>query len=158
MRRILLSAVIGLGVAVPASVAAIGASAPSSFAAGSSVVCKALSGTATTSVTLSKCTPKNALYKSASNTVSNLSAGGPLIWSPSNKTTYSNSTFSSPGQGACAAGGMEEDATGQVVKIGSDGKKTTAKAYTKIGDIESLRLCVAADGTLSLVPGTKADL
>ena len=158
MRRILLSAVIGLGVAVPASVAAIGVSAPSSFAASSSVVCKALTGTSTTSITISKCTPKNALYKTAGNTVANLSNGGPLIWSPSNKTTYSNSTFSSPGQGACAAGGMEEDATGQVVKIGADGKKTTAKAYTKIGDIESLRLCVAADGTLSLVPGTKADL
>ena len=53
---------------------------------------------------------------------------------------------------------MEEDATGQVVKIGSDGKKTTAKAYTKIGDIESLRLCIDASGNISLVPGTKADL
>jgi hypothetical protein len=157
MRRILLSAVIGLGVAVPASVAAIGISAPSSFAASSSVVCKSLTGTSTTSITLSKCTPKNALYKSAGNTVANLSAGGPLIWSPSNKTTYSNSTFSSPGQGACAAGSTETDATGTVIK-GSGSMKTTAKAYTKIGDIESLRLCIDGAGNISLVPGTKADL
>ena len=96
MRRILLSAVIGLGVAVPASMAAIGTSAPSAFATGSSVTCKVVSGTSTTSITFSKCSPKNTSYKSASNTIANLTNGGPLIWSPSNKDTYSNTTYSSP--------------------------------------------------------------
>jgi hypothetical protein len=158
MRRILLSAVIGLGVAVPASMAAIGTSAPSAFATGSSVTCKLVTGTSTTSITFSKCTPKNALYKTASNTIANLTNGGPLIWSPSNKDTYSNTTYSSPGQGSCTtAGALEEDATGTVIK-GSGTMKTTAKAYTKIGDVESLRLCVNPDGTISLVPGTKAYL
>ncbi len=157
MRRILLSAVIGLGFAIPASVAAIGTSAPSSFASGSSVVCKALSGTTTTSITISKCTPKNASYKTAGNTIANLTNNGPLIWSPSNKVTYSNATYSSPGQGSCAAGSTETDATGSVIK-GSGSMKTTAKAYTKIGDIESLRLCIDAAGNITLVPGTKVDL
>ena len=158
MRRILLSAVIGLGVAVPASIAAIGTSAPSAFASGSSVTCKVVSGTSTTSITFSKCTPKNASYKTASNTIANLTNGGPLIWSPSNKDTYSNTTYSSPGQGSCTtAGALEEDATGTVIK-GSGTMKTTAKAYTKIGDVESLRLCVNPDVSISLVPGTKAYL
>ena len=151
MRRIVLSAVIGLGFAVPATVAVIGTSSQSAFATGSSVTCKSLTGNATGSITIAKCKPKNASYKSATGMGSSLATGGPLTWSPSGKTTIASLTLSSPGQGACATGSTEEDATGTV----SGG---TAKKYTKKGDVVSVRACVDANGNVSLVPGTKVDL
>jgi hypothetical protein len=151
MRRILLSAVIGLGFAVPLTVA-VGSSSQSAFAAGSSASCKKVVGTTTGNITLSKCKPKNAQYVSATGATSSLATGAPVTWSPSGQTTSASSTVSSPGQGACAAGSTEEDATGQVTAQSKKNK------YTHIGDIVSIRVCVDAAGNITLVPGTKAEI
>ncbi len=154
MRRILMSAAIGLAAAVPLSFAVIGTSSQSAFAGTpKSVSCKDLSGTTTGSITISKCKPKNASYKSASGLTSSLETGGNFTWSPSNKTSASdNTTVSSPGQGGCAAGSTEEDATGTVTSI------SKGNTYTPIGQVISLRVCVDGSGNITLVPGTKAEI
>lgn len=151
MRRILLSAVIGLGFAVPLTVA-VGSSSQSAFASGSSASCKKVVGTVTGNITLSKCKPKNAQYVSASGMTSALATGGPVTWSPSKQTTSSSTTVSSPGQGSCTAGSTEEDATGTVT---AESKKNK---YTHVGDIVSIRVCVDGSGNITLVPNTKAEI
>ncbi len=154
MRRVLLSAVIGLAFAVPASVAVIGTSSQAAFAgAPKSVACKGLTGTVTGSITISKCKPKNAQYKTASGLTSSLETGGNFTWEPSGKTSASdNTTVSSPGQGGCAAGSTEEDATGTVTKT------SKGNTYTPKGQVISLRVCVDGSGNITLVPGTKAEI
>ncbi len=152
MRRIVLSAVIGLGFAVPTTAALVGTQSQSAFAASSSVSCKKLTGTVTGNITISKCKPKNSQYVSATGATSSLETGGPVTWSPSKQTTSSSTTVSSPGQGACAAGSTEEDATGTVTAQSKHNK------YTKVGDVVSLRVCVDGSGNISLVPNTKAEL
>jgi hypothetical protein len=154
MRRILMSAAIGLAFALPASVAVIGTSSQSAFAGTpKSVACKGLTGTVTGSITISKCKPANTKYKSASGLTSSLETGGAFTWSPSGKTSASdNTTVSSPGQGGCAAGSTEEDATGSVTSI------SKGNTYTPIGQVISLRVCVDSAGNITLVPGTKAEI
>ena len=153
MRRILLSAVIGLGFAVPAGAAVIGAGSQAASAAPASVSCKGLSGTVTGNITISKCKPKNASYKTASGATSSLETGGNFTWEPSGKTSASdNTTVSSPGQGGCAAGSTEEDATGTVTS------RSKGNTYTPIGQVISLRVCVDGSGNITLVPGTKAEI
>ncbi len=151
MRRILMSAAIGLGFAIPAGAAVIGAGSQSASAAPASVACKKLVGTVTGNITISKCKPVNAKYVSATGATSSLETGGNFTWSPSKKTSASdNTTVSSPGQGLCAAGSTEEDATGSVTST------SKGNTYTPIGQPISLRVCVDGSGNITLAPGTKA--
>ena len=153
MRRILLSAVMGLGFAIPAGAAVIVSGSQSASAAPASVACKKLVGTVTGNITISKCKPKNSQYLSATGATSSLESGGNFTWSPSKKTSASdNTTVSSPGQGGCAAGSTEEDATGTVTS------RSKGNTYTPIGQVISLRVCVDGSGNITLVPGTKAEI
>ncbi len=155
MRRILLSVVIGLGFTVPTTVAVIGSSSQSAFATTSSVssvACKTLVGTASGNVTISHCKPHNAAYLSATGATTALATTGSVTWTPSNKKTKVSSTFTSPGQGACALGSTEEDASGTVIS------QSVNNTYTEVGSAVSARVCVDASGNITLVPGTKAVL
>ncbi|HXQ61242.1 MAG TPA: IPT/TIG domain-containing protein [Acidimicrobiales bacterium] len=108
----------------------------------SSVQCAKLTGSATGTMTISKCTPKVAGNKSATATA----FGSTVTWKSSGQTTDESNGMSSPGQGACAAGSTEEDISGNV----TGGTST----YTAVGDVVSAQICVSSSGKLSLVKGT----
>ena len=115
--------------------------------------CKKVVGTVTGNITISKCKPKNSQYVSATGATASLETGGAFTWTPSKKTSASdNTTVSSPGQGGCAAGSTEEDATGTITS------RSKGNTYTRIGQVISLRVCVDGSGNITLVPGTKAEI
>jgi hypothetical protein len=151
MRRILLSALMGLGVAVPVGATVLAGAPGAAFAAGSGVKCSALTGTITGNVTVSSCTPANKKYASASAATSTLaSGGGTVTWTPSGKTTVIAVTFKQAGT-ACPAGTSEYEAKGSVTG-------GTAK-YTKTGDKVKVDVCVnTTTGAITLAPGTKVAL
>ena len=147
--RLLTVAATAIALSIPASVAVVGGATPA-FAA-SSISCTGLKGTATGTVTLSKCTPKSKTNKSASGAAASLVSGGTITWTPSNQTTVTKLTVTSPGQGGCKKGSTEEDAKGTV----TGGTST----YTHSGDTVSIRACYASKtGKLSLVKGSTATL
>jgi hypothetical protein len=153
MRRILLSAAVGLGVALPIGGAVLAAAPMAASAAGvSTVKCGTLTGSATGTVTISHCSPTNAKFVSASAPAASLAGGsGTITWSPSGKTTTFTDTFSQATTNRCASsGGTEYDAHGKV----TGGTAT----YTKVGDKVKAAVCLDSSGNLSLVPGTKAGL
>jgi hypothetical protein len=151
MRRILLTAAIGLGAAVPIGAAVATVAPQVASAASSSVSCSKLTGTATTSVTISKCSPKNKQYVSASAPTASLaSGGGTITWSPSTKTSTISVTFKQAKKNRCTKGATEYDAKGKVTG--------GTASYTKTGDKVVVDVCVASSGAVTLVPGTKAAL
>ena len=112
-----------------------------------SVQCAKLSGSATGTLTVSKCAPKSAANRSA--TLPPLS--GTFTWSKSRQTTVGSlSDPTSPGQGGCKPGSTEYDYSGLV----TGGTST----YTAVGDAISAQTCVSSAGALSLVKGTTFDL
>jgi hypothetical protein len=112
-------------------------------------VCGKLSGSISGTITITKCTPTSASYKTAKGPASALTTSGTFKWASSGKTTIVSDTLSSPGQGSCAAGSIERDIAGSVTG-------GSAKKYTKVGYVVSVRMCQNGSGKLSLVPGTKA--
>ena len=138
----------------PASIAIVGTSSPA-FAS-SSLSCKKMTGNASSTVTISKCTPltkaEKKLYKSASGNSVARETGGTITWSSSgNTTTIGKPTVTSPGQGRCKKGNDEEDATGTVTG--------GTAAVTNAGDTFSADVCVnTSTGAIVLVKGTTADL
>jgi hypothetical protein len=145
--RLLVVAATAIALSIPASVVVVGVSSPA-FAA-SSITCKGLAGTASGTVTVSKCTPKSKTNTSASGAAASLVSGGTITWTPSKQTTVTKLTVTSPGQGGCKKGSTEEDAKGSV----TGGTST----YTHKGDVVSIRACFASStGKLSLVKGTSA--
>jgi hypothetical protein len=145
--RLLVVAATAIALSIPASVAVVGTSAPA-FAA-STISCTSLKGTATGTVTIGKCTPKSKTNKSASGAAASLVSGGTITWTPSNQTTVTKLTVTSPGQGGCKKNNTEEDAKGTV----TGGTST----YTHSGDVVSIRACFNSQtGALSLVKGSVA--
>jgi hypothetical protein len=117
----------------------------------SHVTCKKLTGTVSTKITVSLCSPLSATNKTASAPTSSLaSGGGTLKWAPSGKTTIFKGTVTNPTPGACPAGSTEHDLLGKV----TGGTST----YTRVGDVVKGRACLSATGSLSLVPGTSLSL
>jgi len=150
MRRILLTAAMGLGAAVPIGAAVVAAAPQVASAAGSSVQCSKLTGTATGSVTISKCAPANKQYKSATAPTASLAGGGGTItWAPSGNTSTITVTFKQATKNRCGSG-TEYDAKGKVTG-------GTAN-YTKTGDKVKVDVCLSSSGNVTLVPGTKAAL
>jgi hypothetical protein len=141
-----------VALSVPASVALVGSSSPA-FAS-SSLTCKSMTGKITTTVTISKCNvPKGdaKTYAKASGKASALAVGGTLTWSSSKATTViGKPTVTSPGQGRCASGSTEEDATGSVTG--------GTAVVTKTGDTFAADVCISSAGAITLVPGTTASL
>ncbi len=115
------------------------------------VSCTTISGTAPNAVTLSGCTPKSTTSKSASissNLIGN--AAGAITWHPSSKTSYVVGGWTAKGQGVCAAKYTEEDFSGAVMSGSS--------TYTHFFDRASIRLCLAANNTVKIAPGSKVAL
>ncbi len=153
MRRIIIAIAATAALAVPTSVAVVGGSAPA-FAA-SSITCGSVKGTITGSVAISKCLPltkaQKKTDKSASAPAASLATGGTLTWTSSGLTTVTSLSVASPGQGVCAAGSSEYDASGTVTGGNSD--------ITHVGDTVSVKACVKSKGgKISLAPGTRASL
>jgi hypothetical protein len=153
MRRVLLAAATAVALSVPASVAVVGNSSPA-FAA-SSLTCKKLVGKDTSTITVSQCNvPKGdgKTYAKATGKAASLALGGTLTWSTSKKTTViGKPTVTSPGQGRCATGQTEEDATGSVTG--------GTAVVTKAGDTFAADICLTnSTGAIALVPGTTASL
>ena len=95
MHRRLLS--VASGAAFVLSIVAMGVGTAS---ATSSVTCKSLSGTITTTVTIGTCTPASTTYKTATAKSTLIASGGAIKWLPSGKTTIlSKPTVTAKGQG-----------------------------------------------------------
>ena len=148
MRRFPVAIALVAALAVP-SAAVVGLSGT----AGAAVLgtsCAKLTGNASTTVTISVCSPKLATYASAKGTSSALLNGGTLTWSTSKKTTIiAKPTLTSVSPVTCTvAGSAEEKAVGKI----TGGTAT----YTKAGETFRATVCVSPAGALSLAPGTKA--
>jgi hypothetical protein len=145
MRRLILAVMVTGAMAVPMTAAAVSVGSPAW--ASSSVKCAKLSGSATTTATISSCTPKNASYVSASGKASALESGGPITWSPSKKTTdLSKPSFKQVTPDKCPAGDSEYSIKGSV----TGGTAT----YTKKGNSVSALVCVTSTLSFSLLKGT----
>lgn len=147
MKKILLAAAVVSGLAVPASIAAVGLSAPAFAASG--VQCAKIGGTITSTMTISKCTPKSKLFKSASAPATSLAGGGTLTWAPGGQTTTVSLSVTPLGQGGCAHNWSEFDVNGSVT--------ADTSGYVQVGDAVSARACVQnKGGKMKLVAGTTA--
>ncbi len=132
------------GAALVLSIAAIGVSTAS---ATSSVTCKSLTGTLSGNTTISRCTPVNAQYKSATAKTTTVINGGASTWSPSKKTTIiAKPTATKVSPNKCPVGSTEYKVTSKV----TGGTAT----YTKKGDAVSGLICLSSTGNVSLLPGT----
>ena len=132
------------GAALVLSVVTIGVGTASGT---SSVSCKSLSGSLTGNTTISKCSPFNAQYKSATAKSTTVANGGASKWSPSGKTTViAKPTATKVSPNKCPVGSTEYKVTSKV----TGGTAT----YTKKGDAVSGLICLSGTGHISLLPGT----
>ena len=154
MRRLLMVAAAAISMSIPLSVATVGF-AGTAGAATSSVTCKGLSGSITTTVKISKCTPSAGPgYKTASAPASSLASGGKLKWSSSKATTtVGDASVTTVSPNACGAGGTEYSFTGKVT-----GASTKGTGIPKKGDSVKALACVSATGAITLLPGTTMKL
>ena len=143
MRKLPVVLALVSALAVPSAVA-VGLSGTAGAATTPS--CGTLTGTAATTVTISKCTPVKAGYTSASGKSSSLENGGTLTWSSSKKTTTIAKPKLTKVTNKCGSGYTEEKATGKI----TGGSST----YTKKGETFTAYVCVGAK--LKLAPGTRA--
>jgi hypothetical protein len=155
MRRLLTGAAVAVALSIPASVAAVGVVSSAPAFASSSITCTSLKGTITGTVTIGKCTPSGGKgYKSASAPASSLASGGTLTWTKSGATTTVSLSVTSPGQGGCKKGYVEEDATGSVTAA-----STTGAGIPAVGDATSARACAdISNGKITLVKGSTFSL
>jgi hypothetical protein len=154
MRRILAVAIIASAISVPATVATLGMASGQAFAT-SSVSCTGLKGTATGTITISKCSPSGGKgYKTASGASASLATGGNITWKSSGATTtIGDTSVSSPGQGSCAKKDTQYDYTGTVTAA-----STSGTGIPKVGDSVSGDVCLTSSGKITLVKGTTLDL
>jgi hypothetical protein len=154
MRRILAVAIIASAISVPATVATLGMASGQAFAS-SSVSCTGLKGSATGTITISKCSPSGGKgYKSASGTGAELATGGNITWKSSGATTtIGDASFNDEGQGSCKKNDTEYSYTGQVT-----GASTTGTGIPAVGDTVSGDVCLTSSGKVSLVKGTSLNL
>jgi cysteine sulfinate desulfinase/cysteine desulfurase-like protein len=153
MRRMIVAAAALAALATPASLFVVGGSTVAGAATPKSLVCSKVSGTDTSTVTISSCAVPKAdakLYASASGKASSLEKGGTITWTSSKKTTVLKLTVKS--STGCAVGDLTEKATGSVTG------GTASTAITSKGQAVSLTVCINKSGAISLKPGTKADI
>ncbi|HUA95544.1 MAG TPA: hypothetical protein VMB82_08435 [Acidimicrobiales bacterium] len=107
------------------------------LAVGSSISCKKFFGHLSTTVVAAKCgLPKTSAHVAGAD----LLTGGTLTWGKNGPTTVYTGSATSPGQGACKAGHVEEDFTGSV----TGGTST----LTAIGDVVAFSVCVNSTNQL----------
>ena len=140
MRRVAQVAILAVALMVPAFGSM---SASAAVPATTAPSCGKLTGTISTTFSVSRCTPASA--KSSS-----LATGkGTLTWSRSKKTTKVTISISQSGT-SCAVGSTEYKVKGSV----TGGTAT----FTKRRQAVSADVCVSATGDLSLVPKTRMAL
>ena len=153
MRRTITSLAVLVALATPATLLVSGVT-PAGATTPKSITCTSVVGTATTSVTISKCSVPAADAKTyasvkASN-VSSLSSGGTIKWSSSAKTTVFKIT-------SLVTSGTKCGTSTEIVAKGSVTGGTAA--VTAKGQAVSGSICLnAGTGKISIVPGTKVDL
>jgi hypothetical protein len=137
--------------------AALGVAASPAWAVTKTISCGKLTGTATTTVTLSACkvipstVVNNTGGASIAEPVSTLSAGGPVTWvkahTPAYTTTVGKPTLTTITGTAftCATGDSEIHATGAVTK-------DTTKDVSPLPGHFSIWVCSDASGNLTLAP------
>jgi len=149
MRRILLTAAAVAALAVPASVATVGLAAPA-WAAGS-ITCTSISGSASTTITISGCTGGVTGGSSVPIAGSALATGGTLHWVSGSTTTISAPVLTSTSAKKCpgyvkggssnptadkVAGTVTAD-TGDGIKV--PGKYSGAVCITSTGAVSALK-------------------
>jgi len=115
-----------------------------------SVSCTDVIGNASTTITLTSCTPMSTTNRSAGAPGSITQSGGTFTWKTSGGTTVAFWNTSSPGTGTCGTYMTEYELSG-VVTGGTS-------SYTKKGDPISIDLCRGQEGSLRLAPSTTAGL
>lgn len=155
MRRLLTVAAAAAALSIPLSAATVGlAGGTAGAAATSSVTCKGLTGTITTTVTVSRCTPSAGKgYKTATASAASLATGGNLTWSKSKATTtIGNAKASVASPNMCTAG-TEYSFSGRVTAASTKGT-----GIPKKGDAVRAKACVSSAGAITLLPGTAMKL
>lgn len=117
-------------------------------AAAPGIACKSMTGTIDTTVTLKKCTG-NTGKASKPLPAAALATGGTITWKNNQTTTVKLTVTQGPGT-KCATGSTEYDAKG---KVTADTTGSTAKKH-KV----AAKVCVAASGKVTLLPGTQATI
>lgn len=145
MRRIMVAAA---ALAIPLSAATVGIVGASGTAGASSpVTCAKVSGSLTGTVHFKGCSTPFAKGNAVG---TSLATGGTISWGGKHPGSVSLSgSVTSPGQGTCATGSKEYDASEVVT-----GVTGSASSVVKVGDRGSGAFCVSKTGHLALVKGS----
>jgi hypothetical protein len=145
MRKVMVAAA---ALAIPMSVAAVGIVGASGTAGASSpVTCAKVSGSLAGIVHFKGCkTP----FANGNAVGTSLATGGTISWAGMHPGSVSLSgSVTSPGQGICATGSKEYDASEVVTAVTG-----SAASVIKVGDRGSGKVCVSKAGHLALVQGS----
>jgi hypothetical protein len=154
MRRLLTVAAAAAALSIPLSAATVGLAGTAGAAATSSITCKGLTGTITTTVTVSKCTPFGGKgYRTASAPAASLASGGNLTWSNSKATTTIGKTSAKVASPNKCTTGTEYSFSGRVTAVSTHGT-----GIPKKGDAVRASACVTSSGAVTLLPGSKMKL
>jgi hypothetical protein len=145
MRKIMVAAA---ALAIPMLVATVGIVGASGTAGASSpVTCAKVSGSLTGTVHFKDCSTPFAKGNAVG---TSLATGGTISWTGKHPGSVSLSgSVSSPGQGICATGSKEYDASEVVTAVTG-----SAASVIKVGDAGSGTFCVTKTGHLALVKGS----
>ncbi len=145
MRKILVAVA---AVAIPMSAATVGIVGVSGIAGASSpVTCAKVSGSLAGTVHFKGCSTP---FAKGSAVGTSLATGGTISWAGKHPGSVSLSgSVTSPGQGICATGSKEYDASEVVTAVTG-----SAASVIKVGDHGSGAFCVSKAGHLTLVKGS----
>jgi hypothetical protein len=145
MRKIIVAAAV---LAIPMSVATVGIVGASGVAGASSpVTCAKVSGSLTGTTHFKGC---NTPFAKGNAVGTSLATGGTISWAGKHSGSISLSgSVTSPGQGVCATGSKEYDASDVVTAVTG-----SAASVIKVGDGGSGKFCVTKTGHVALVKGS----
>jgi hypothetical protein len=144
VRKIMVAAV-ALAIPMSAAVGIVGASGTAG--ASSPVTCAKVSGSLTGTVHFKGCSTPFAKGNAVGNS---LATGGTISWAGKHPGSVSLSgSVTSPGQGTCATGSREYDASEVVTAVTG-----SAASVIKVGDGGSGSFCVTRTGHLALAKGS----
>jgi hypothetical protein len=147
MRKIVVAAA---ALAIPLSAATVGIVGASGTAGASSpVTCAKVSGSLTGTVHFKGCSTP---FAKGSAVGTGLATGGTISWAgkhPGSGSVSLSGSVTSPGQGICATGSKEYDASDVVTAVTG-----SAASMIKVGDGGSGKFCVTKAGHLTLVRGS----
>jgi len=153
MRRILLTAAAVAALAVPASVATVGLSAPA-WAAGS-ITCTTISGTASTTVTVSGCTGGVTGGSSVPAPATSLATGGTIHWVSGSTTTTNAPTLVATSAKKCPGYVKGGSSNPTADKFSSTVTADTGDGI-KVPGKSSGAVCISSTGVISALKPLKA--